>query len=122
MIRVPSFLLTSMFILIVIGWSTVTIMALTAKEAEKEWTLPARFEGQGAFTVGCGLWEVPLVVPYDDKNTNEGKAALLFDGETLDAFVDSYDGTFLIHGKACGISVDWRAFPTRERPGEKNGN
>jgi len=86
---------------------------------EKEWVLPAYFNGQGAFTLGCALWDETYVTPYGPENARTDFAALSFDSEGLLAFIDGPNGTELISGKHCGISVDWRAIPHGpQRPGE----
>ena len=94
---------------------------------EKEWALPALFEGEGAVTFGCSLWEVPMVNPYGPDNPNEGFFAAQIAGSNeglreAAIIVDGPNGTTLISGQDCGISIDWRRFPTEERPADRQGN
>lgn len=90
-------------------------------EVIREWALPARFEAEGAFTLGCSLWDVPLITPYGADNVDEGFAALQIGsglrGLELLAYIDGPNGSTLLSGMACGISVDWSAFPEVPRPG-----
>ena len=82
-------------------------------------TMPARFEGQGALTLGCALWEVPEA--YPDETV---QPAQLWFKETsgksvfgLVALVPAprNKGMVQIYGAHCAMSVDWSAMPDRER-------
>jgi hypothetical protein len=88
--------------------------------------MPARFEGVGAFTLGCSLWDPRTVRPYDEENEHTGLVFLSIanssDGATgppgLDLFavIDGPTGTWQISGKQCGVSVDWSGIPTEGPP------
>jgi len=88
----------------------------------EEWTLPARFEGQGAFTLGCAFWDVPHLTAYGDDNPRTDLVSLAVGGESTDvqafAVIDGPRGTAAISGSRCAVSVDWNAFPTRQRAPE----
>lgn len=79
--------------------------------------LPGMFEGQGAVTIGCALWDVPL----------QGEA---YEGDPKDFLVQADREEFLmlyslggrmqiVSGKQCGYSVDHRVFPEEERKHDK---
>lgn len=109
-----------LFLLLVAGG----VIALNhyAPDAEPhEWTMPARFEAQGAFTLGCALWDVPKITPYSDENPNDGLALVQFGPDptgrrSILAIIDGPRGTSIISGLDCALSVDWSAFPKAERP------
>ena len=84
--------------------------------SDYEWTLPARFEAQGAITLGCALWDVPYVTEYSDDNPNVGFWGISGSKEEMLLLVDGPQGSTIVHGNACGISIDWGAFPGEQRP------
>ena len=88
----------------------------------EEWTMPARFEGQGAVTLGCAFWDVPEVHAYSDDNPRLDYVEIGVGGESNDvkaiASIDGPEGTAFISGTRCAVSVDWSAFPNRRRPND----
>ena len=82
--------------------------------------LAGRFEGNGAFTVGCRLWDVPKIYPYGEDNPDTGTFLLSSDGAGLILIFDGLQGTVLVSGQSCGASVDYRRFPTElPAPGDE---
>ena len=84
--------------------------------SQTEWVLPAAFTGDGAVTIGCQLWDVPAITPYGSLNPDVGFAAGSFSPDEFLAIIDGPHGSATLHGRNCGVSVDWRRFPTSERP------
>jgi hypothetical protein len=100
------------------------ISRLTADQAQawEEWTLPARFEGEGALTVGCAFWDVPSVTEYGVNNPRLDSVVVGVSGDRGDvealASIDGPKGTAFVSGQKCAVSVDWSVFPTRARPAD----
>jgi hypothetical protein len=88
----------------------------------EEWSLPARFEGHGALTLGCSFWDVPSVTGYSDENPRTDLVMVAISGERGDVealfSIDGPHGTSFVGGEKCAVSVDWSAFPERERPAD----
>lgn len=78
--------------------------------------LPALFEttGGGAVTIGCALWDVPQPDP-EDYNGDTHDYVLESDRDSLFLVAVHAGHTVLISGEQCGISLDWRRFPDKER-------
>jgi len=100
---------------------------LQGKETDKEWTLPAIFEGEGAITIGCSFWGVPRVLPYAQDNPNQGFVLIQAGGDetnpiNLLLLVDGPSGATAVQGDNCAISIDWRRFPTETRPWDREGD
>ena len=92
---------------------------LSSPQVQYEWTLPARFNGQGAITMGCALWYPASVTPYSKDNPNEQFAAVAFSTlEGLKAYIQGPMGSVFVEGRECALSVDWSAIPYRERARE----
>lgn len=81
---------------------------------------PGLFEGSGAVTVGCALWDVPT----------DGSA---YDGDPKDFYLSADRDEFVLafvhqgkikvaSGQQCGISVDHRVFPTEERKHDRSAS
>jgi hypothetical protein len=85
----------------------------------QEWTMPARFEGEGAVTLGCAFWDVPQVSAYGSENPKLGFVGISVSGESGDIqalmAIDGPEGTAFMGGQKCAVSVDWSAFPSRFR-------
>lgn len=88
--------------------------------AHQEPQLPGLFEGQGAVTVGCALWDVP----------SKGED---WDGDAKDFLVQADRDDFImmyvhggkiqtISGSQCGYSVDHRVFPEKERQHDRSAS
>lgn len=104
------------FALVVLVQAVAFVAGRASVERSKEWTLPARFEAQGAFTAGCSLWSVPLVTDRNDVELNYLIFGQAPDGRyTILAGVDFADQHYLITGTICGMSVDWSSFPDERR-------
>ena len=88
----------------------------------EEWTMPARFEGQGAVTLGCAFWDVPHLTAYGDDNPKLDYVNIVVGGDSgqVETFgsVDGPQGTAFLSGTRCAVSVDWNAFPTHARPAD----
>jgi hypothetical protein len=96
----------------------------------REWAMPGMFEAEGAVTLGCALWDRPTTRPYDADNEDVGVVVLSmrgsnrdYEGVTLLMLVDGPEGSVLVSGSKCGLSVDFRAFPpaTKRPAGEPKG-
>ena len=89
---------------------------LSPVQTRTEWTLPARFNGQGAITMGCALWYTASVTPYSEANPNERYAAVVFSTvEGIKAYIQGPMGSVLVDGHECALSVDWSNFVYEER-------
>ncbi len=74
--------------------------------------LPGIFEGDGAVTLGCALWNVPMAgSEFDDPQL------FLLEGDEneLLLFTVHNGRLYIISGQHCGLSIDWRRFPMEER-------
>lgn len=100
--------------------------------AHPEWSLPARFEAQGAVTMGCALWDVPQLTRFGDDNPDTSSVGITLQGDQANgyrilALIDRRSngdpgdggGTFLIAGQSCGLSIDWSAFDHLREVGER---
>lgn len=122
----------SLVVGVLVIFAAIIVSAATSAvgvKTDKEWTLPARFAGQGAFTIGCALWGYTSETPYSEDNPNTGTIVLQIAGDKenpaeLVAFIDGPRGSRMIEGSHCAISVDWSAIPTEQRPvpSDKTGN
>ena len=91
---------------------------------DKEWTLPALFEGDGALTFGCSFWSVPRITPYDQENPRTGFVVVQAGGDDANPIsvlflVDGPMGTVAVSGEHCAVSIDWRRFSTETRPTDR---
>lgn|SRR3990167_4736125 len=112
----------------------LTFSVLSATDLKREvstdataWVMPAIFEHQGAITLGCALYDAPIIKPYGEAfpngaiNAYEGYASVqlqegMFGDLEMRIIADAPRGTTIVNGYKCAISVDWSAFPKGERP------
>ena len=81
--------------------------------APKQEQLPGMFEGQGAITIGCSLWDVPQ---KGDEYEGDSKDFVIQGDRDSVLMIYSLGGkTQLVSGEQCGYSVDHRVFPEEER-------
>ena len=87
--------------------------------------MPARFEADGAFTLGCSLWDTPVLEPFSDDNPDIAMISLFLNGDresgySVQAFIDKRgDGMVLLTGTHCGVSIDWSSFDSQRQKGER---
>lgn len=78
--------------------------------------LPALFEGQGALTLGCSLWNTPWVDTSEDAQALPRRWVLLWmspepGGELAIHFSAKHpQGVVTVDGEQCGLSINWAAF------------
>lgn len=78
--------------------------------------LPALFEGQGALTLGCSLWDTPWIDTSAEAQDMPRRFVLLWmapdpSGELTIHFSAKHPrGVVTIDGEQCGLSVNWAAF------------
>lgn len=88
--------------------------------AQHEPQLPGIFEGQGAVTVGCALWDVPIT---GEDYTGDSKDFVVSGDRDSLIMLYSFGGkTRLISGSQCGYSVDHRVFPDKEREHDRSAS
>lgn len=83
--------------------------------------LPARFEGQGALTLGCSLWDTPWLDTSEDAKALPRRFVLLWmtpdpTGELSIHFSARHpEGVVTVDGEQCGLSINWAAFGEPEK-------
>lgn len=93
--------------------------------APVQWSMPARFEANGAFTLGCALWSDPAYEAFSDQNPDTGSVYVGLSGDQenglrIVAYLDKPDtGTVMLVGQSCGVSIDWSAFDTLRNLGPR---
>lgn len=98
---------------IVIAVVLTTAVALSRGAYGPAHQLPGVYEGQGAITIGCALNSVPQ--QSDEYPGDPHDFLLSVDREEMMLIVIHQGHSYLLDGKQCGYSIDWRAFPQEER-------
>lgn len=91
----------------------------TKIETGFEWATSGLFESQGAVTLGCALWDPPNIRPYTDNELDVRPLAdyyIVSSPNNTVLVAARTDGVATVSGLRCGISIDWRRFPTSPRP------
>lgn len=78
--------------------------------------VPGLWEGEGAITLGCSLYDTPQLMPYGKENEDTDTVGLQLRGDRDNPYqmlfvVDGPQGTVFLSGSYCGLSIDWRRFP-----------
>ena len=83
--------------------------------------LPARFEGQGALTLGCSLWDTPWIDTSEDAQALPRRWVFLVlapdpsDELTVHFSARHPEGVVTVDGAQCGLSINWAAFGEPEK-------
>lgn len=81
---------------------------------------PARFEGQGALTLGCSLWDTPWLDTSEEAQALPHRFMLLWlapdpmDELTIHFAARHPRGVVTVDGSQCGTSINWAAFGAPE--------